>query len=280
MSVTTPTANEAASGFVNSRAFEWFARAGFVARGLVYGIIGILALKLAIGSGGKTTDQGGAMRTLAQQPLGRTMLLTLAVGLAGYAMWRFTRAALGRGPEGSDKGFDRVAALASGLVYSAFFVLAIEILLDARGGPDESEDHHRRRSQLARRPAPGRVGGPGLPRSRLLPGVPRHHAGLPPGLEDRGDAARGEEVRRPHRHGRASRTGSRLRARRRVSDQGCGAVQRQGCGRARRRARQGAAPDVRSLPARSSSPAACSRSRCTRSATPATGASNRRRQHG
>jgi hypothetical protein len=134
MSVTTPTANDAASGFVNSRPFEWFARAGFVARGLVYGIIGILALKLAIGSGGKTTDQGGAMRTLAQQPLGRTMLLTLAVGLAGYAMWRFTRAALGRGPEGSDKGFDRVSALASGLVYSAFFVLAIEILIDARGG--------------------------------------------------------------------------------------------------------------------------------------------------
>ena len=46
------------------------------------------------------------MRTLAHQPLGRTMLVALAVGLAGYAMWRFTRAALGRGPEGADKGFD------------------------------------------------------------------------------------------------------------------------------------------------------------------------------
>ncbi len=104
-----------------------------MARGLVYGIIGLLALKLAIGSGGKATDQEGAMRTLAQQPLGRTMLVALAVGLAGYAMWRFTRAALGRGPEGSDKGFDRIAALASGLVYAAFFVLAIEIVLDANG---------------------------------------------------------------------------------------------------------------------------------------------------
>ena len=133
MSVSAPTAHEAASGFVNSRPFEWLARAGFVARGLVYGIIGLLALKLAIGSGGKATDQEGAMRTLAHQPLGRTMLVALAVGLAGYAMWRFTRAALGRGPEGADKGFDRVAALASGLVYSAFCVLAIEILLDANG---------------------------------------------------------------------------------------------------------------------------------------------------
>ena len=104
ISTPTPTTTEAASDFVNSRPFEWLARAGFVARGLVYGIIGLLALKLAIGSGGKATDQEGAMRTLAQQPLGRTMLVALAVGLAGYAMWRFTRAALGRGPEGSDRG--------------------------------------------------------------------------------------------------------------------------------------------------------------------------------
>ena len=96
--------NEAASDFVNSRPFEWLARAGFVARGLVYGIIGLLALKLAIGSGGKATDQQGAMRTLAQQPFGKVLLLALAVGLAGYAMWRFTRAALGRARRARTKG--------------------------------------------------------------------------------------------------------------------------------------------------------------------------------
>ena len=32
------------------REFEWLARAGLVARGVVYGIVGILALKLAVGS--------------------------------------------------------------------------------------------------------------------------------------------------------------------------------------------------------------------------------------
>src|SRR3954454_1733842 len=133
MSISTPTAPEAANDFVNGRPFEWLARAGVLGRGLVYGIIGLLALKLAIGSGGKATDQEGAMRTLAHQPLGRTMLVALAVGLGGYAMWRFTRAALGRGPEGSDRGFDRLAALASGLVYAGFCVLAIEILLDSNG---------------------------------------------------------------------------------------------------------------------------------------------------
>jgi hypothetical protein len=119
---------------VASRPFEWFARSGFLARGAVYGIIGLLALKLAVGAGGKTTNQQGAMRTIADQPFGRTLLALLAVGLAAYALWRLTRAALGRGPEGVDRGIDRVGALGSGLVYAALCVAAIEILLGARGG--------------------------------------------------------------------------------------------------------------------------------------------------
>ena len=119
---------------VGSRPFEWFARAGFLARGAVYGIIGILALKLALGAGGKATNQQGAMRTIAEQPFGKVLLVLLAVGLAGYAIWRLARAALGRGPEGVDQGIDRVGALGSGLVYAGLCLVAIEILLGARGG--------------------------------------------------------------------------------------------------------------------------------------------------
>ncbi len=47
----------AGRSFVQSAAFEWLSRAGFVARGAVYAIIGVLALKLAIGQGGKLTNQ-------------------------------------------------------------------------------------------------------------------------------------------------------------------------------------------------------------------------------
>lgn len=50
---------------VQSGGFEWLSRAGFVARGLIYGIVGILALKLAVGQGGKTTNQQGALHTNA-----------------------------------------------------------------------------------------------------------------------------------------------------------------------------------------------------------------------
>jgi hypothetical protein len=113
---------------VRSTGFEWLSRAGFVARGLIYGIIGILALKLAIGHGGKLTDQQGAFYTVAHQPFGKVLLTLLAIGLGGYALWRFARAAMGHGPEGSDRGFDRIAALASGVVYLGLCIIAVRIL--------------------------------------------------------------------------------------------------------------------------------------------------------
>ncbi len=50
----------------HAKTLGWLARAGLVARGVVYGIIGILALKLALGDGGKATDQEGALQTIAQ----------------------------------------------------------------------------------------------------------------------------------------------------------------------------------------------------------------------
>lgn len=114
---------------IRSEGFEKLARAGFVARGLIYGIIGVLSVKLALGDGGKTTNQQGALRTIAHQPFGKVLLILVAIGLAGYALWRFFRAALGHGPEDSDSGFDRVAALGSGIVYAILCAIAVEILL-------------------------------------------------------------------------------------------------------------------------------------------------------
>ena len=117
-----------------SGGFEWLARAGFVARGLIYGIIGVLAVKLAVGSGGKTTNQQGALETIAHQPFGKLLLILVAVGLAGYAFWRIVRALLGHGPEESDGTFDRVSAFASGVVYAGFCAIAVKILLGSGGG--------------------------------------------------------------------------------------------------------------------------------------------------
>jgi hypothetical protein len=118
-----------AERIAQSRPFEWFARAGFIARGTVYVIVGILAFGLAMGIGGQPANQQGALNSIAHHSLGGALLVLVAAGLAGYAIWRLTRAALGHGPEGVDTGFERLVALASGLAYAALCALALETLL-------------------------------------------------------------------------------------------------------------------------------------------------------
>ena len=121
-------------GFARSPQFEWLARAGLAARGVVYLVIGILAVKLALGEGGKATNQQGALQTIAEQPLGTALLIMVAIGLAGYATWRLLRAAIGHGPEGADDTKERIAGLVSGIGYAALCVTAVKILAGSGGG--------------------------------------------------------------------------------------------------------------------------------------------------
>jgi hypothetical protein len=115
-------------GFVRSTSFEALSRAGFVARGLIYGIIGLLAFEVAVSDSGKLTNQQGAIRTVASQPFGEFLLLLLAVGLGGYAIWRLVRAALGHGPEDADSTLERLGGLGSGLVYGGLCIASIKLL--------------------------------------------------------------------------------------------------------------------------------------------------------
>jgi Domain of Unknown Function (DUF1206) len=108
--------------------FVGLARVGLVARGVVYGVVGVLALKLAVGSGGKATTQRGALMTIAREPFGEALLIAMAVGLACYALWRLVRAGIGHGTQQKDSGFQRVAGVVSGVAYAALCVTAVKIL--------------------------------------------------------------------------------------------------------------------------------------------------------
>jgi hypothetical protein len=123
----------------HSDAFEWGARAGLVARGVIYGVIGVLAVKLALGDGGKATDQQGALKTIAGQSFGKFLLVVLAVGLAGYAVWRLVRAILGHGPEDSDDWKDRLSGVESGIGYAILCTVAVKLLIGA-GSKSSSTD--------------------------------------------------------------------------------------------------------------------------------------------
>lgn len=74
----------------NAATGKWmtgFARLGYVAKGVVYIIIGFLAGKLALGQGGQATDQKGALRTISEQPFGKFLLIVIAIGLLAFGLW-------------------------------------------------------------------------------------------------------------------------------------------------------------------------------------------------
>jgi Domain of Unknown Function (DUF1206) len=127
--MATTQAERTGRTFTETRLFELLARAGYLARGVIYLLIGALAIRLAQGVSGPRPSQQGALRTIGHQPFGRTLLIVMAVGLGGYAIWRLSQALVGHTPEyGTHSRSDRIGAAGSGLAYAAFCVLAISEL--------------------------------------------------------------------------------------------------------------------------------------------------------
>jgi hypothetical protein len=108
-------------------------RLGYVARGLVWGVIGLLAFQAAVGSGGKLTDQQGAIAALGSSPVGKILLYAVMVGLVGYGLWGVIRAVIDPLHEGHNaKGIaQRVGYLVSGISYG-LLALATYGLLTAK----------------------------------------------------------------------------------------------------------------------------------------------------
>ncbi|UOQ72897.1 DUF1206 domain-containing protein [Hymenobacter cellulosilyticus] len=103
-----------------SQGIRTLARFGFAAKGVVYLTMGILALLAATGQrGGQTTDKQQAVQVIQDLPMGRFLLGLIALGLAGYVIWRFTQALRDTENKGNGaKGIGRrIGYAASGLFY-------------------------------------------------------------------------------------------------------------------------------------------------------------------
>lgn len=124
---------------------EAVSRMGYVAKGLVFVIVGVLAALAAIGLGGQATDTKGAVRELASQPYGQLLLLLLAAGLAGHTLWRVTQAWADTEHKGRElKGVvARAGFLISGAVYAglAFYTLdrLTDVALDGGSGDETTQ---------------------------------------------------------------------------------------------------------------------------------------------
>jgi Domain of Unknown Function (DUF1206) len=114
----------------HGRWFTILARLGFVARAVIYILIGVFALDLAFGRNQANASQTGALQAVAHQPFGQWLLIAIIIGLAAYALWRLMQALLGHGPEGGGEntaGY-RLQALVSAVIYASFTLLAVRIL--------------------------------------------------------------------------------------------------------------------------------------------------------
>jgi hypothetical protein len=133
-------ARRAANGAWMERA----ARAGMVARGVLYAIIGTSALLLSVGEGGGLLDSAQAAKQVQRQSYGDALLFALGIGLACYGLWRFAQGALGHGQPGDDRrkvAIKRVASAVSGLVHLAFAVSAFQAATGNGGGGRSSWVH-------------------------------------------------------------------------------------------------------------------------------------------
>lgn len=116
---------------INRReAVDKLARVGFITRGIVYGTIGILAAKLALGFGGTTTDTDGAIKILSNQPFGQFLLIILCIGFAGYALWRFVQAFNKFDTHDKKSSFKSVTYIIMGLINGGLSYFALKLFMN------------------------------------------------------------------------------------------------------------------------------------------------------
>lgn len=121
-------------------------RVGLGAKGVSYALVGILAVALASGLGGRATGRKGALEVVADESYGRALLLGLALGFGAYALWRLAQALLDRDGRGTDAPglARRIGNFARALFYGTLAATALT-LLDGTGS-DTSETGEARRA--------------------------------------------------------------------------------------------------------------------------------------
>ncbi|MEV6182701.1 DUF1206 domain-containing protein [Streptomyces sp. NPDC052015] len=121
---------------------RWAAKAGLTARGVIYLLVGALALQIAFGDDKKQqADRQGALAELSGKPFGSVLLWALGIGLVGMALWRLSEVVFGSvGPDGR-KAKKRLLALARCVFYSfvAYSVLAFAAGSGSGGGSSDEQ---------------------------------------------------------------------------------------------------------------------------------------------
>ncbi|MBA3447986.1 MAG: DUF1206 domain-containing protein [Pseudaminobacter sp.] len=121
--------------------FEMLARSGYAARGVVYFVVGAMALLSVAGGSGGSVGSEGALSALLAQPFGWILLFITGLGLVGHSLWRLAQSVLNAdGRDDSLKCYVIRAALFVSAVTHAFLALnAFQIALAGVGGESKGE---------------------------------------------------------------------------------------------------------------------------------------------
>jgi hypothetical protein len=112
--------------------FAVLTRAGFIGYGLVHLLFAWLVLQVAFGKPAEEGDQSGALRTLAEQPLGKFLVIAVGVGLLAMALWQVYEAVAGhRADRGTERVLERVASAGRAAVYLYFAWTALKVYKSA-----------------------------------------------------------------------------------------------------------------------------------------------------
>ncbi|MCX5780069.1 MAG: DUF1206 domain-containing protein [Firmicutes bacterium] len=142
------TAQQVVHDLTFSPIVSTLARWGYAARGVIYFAIGLSAILLAFGSGGKATDQQGAIATIGNQPAGRILLGLVLIGLISYSLWGLIRALLNPLHKGNDlKGIaERIGFFFSAIAYALLVLPTYAIIIGgaqpARTGVQGAQTRH------------------------------------------------------------------------------------------------------------------------------------------
>jgi hypothetical protein len=123
--------------------YEALARIGLVAKGVSYGLVGVLAIGIAVGVGGQATSREGALKQLAGSSFGSVVLVLLAAGLAAYALWRFVQAYVASEDDEKKLWAKRAAYGGRGLIYAGLAFSALKILAGTGGNQSQTGKAHK-----------------------------------------------------------------------------------------------------------------------------------------
>jgi hypothetical protein len=146
----------AARQAANSRLMTWLARAGLAARGVMYVLIGIIAVEVAVDGSHQQADRTGAVRLVAQTPLGSFLLWLLVIGFAGMTLWRLSEAIWGTNEAGGHKAGQRLGNLARAVFYAVVTYGILKYALGI-GQPSSSDTQSRDLTATALRHPGGQV---------------------------------------------------------------------------------------------------------------------------